>query len=291
MPRLTLPPRIANVAIVGFPFSPAQSDRAHERYQKRDVGFGRPHKLTAHQRQEALSVEGWGSAGGYCETVQRLPADVFKPLVSQEAIHLFPSPEAPHSIFGRSHIAGIVCITGLPTGQSNMPDFDPSSGSLGVDEEVGGTPASTIRAARKIERRRRPLPQPEQSLGDAWILIAFIVVVGLIFVVAAWLLAGSDVPAEREGNANCLLDLHPSSSVPGQCPPREGRSYTCLSNGKLEGNIGECAGRGVLSHSPAERRGVELEFEQESPSSNGRPEILIRKKECAALRWWRTGAI
>jgi len=145
-----------------------------------------------------------------------------------------------------------------------MSDFDPSSVPLGVDEEVGGTPASTIRAARKIERRHHLQPEPEQGLGDAWILIAFIVALGLIFVVAAWLLAGSDVPAEREGNANCLLDLHPSSSVPGQCPPREGRSYTCLSNGKLERNIGECAGSGVLSHTPAERLGVELEFEQPS---------------------------
>ncbi len=51
---------------------------------------------------------------------------------------------------------------------------------------------------------------------------------------------------------------------PGQCPRREGRSYTCLSNGKLERNIGECAGSGVFSHTPAERLGVELEFEQPS---------------------------
>jgi hypothetical protein len=36
------------------------------------------------------------------------------------------------------------------------------------------------------ERRGRPLPQLEQGVGDAWILIAFIVVLGLIFVVAAW---------------------------------------------------------------------------------------------------------
>jgi ABC-type amino acid transport system permease subunit len=67
-----------------------------------------------------------------------------------------------------------------------MPDFDPSSVPMGVDGEVGGTPASTIRAARKIERRGRPLPQPVQGVGDAWILIAFIVALGLIFVVAAW---------------------------------------------------------------------------------------------------------
>ncbi len=91
-----------------------------------------------------------------------------------------------------------------------MSDFDPSSVPLGVDEEVGGTPASTIRAARKIERRGRPLPQPEQGVGDAWILIAFIVALGLIFVVAAWVLAGSDVPAERESNGQGII----ASSTP-----------------------------------------------------------------------------
>ena len=91
-----------------------------------------------------------------------------------------------------------------------MSDFNPSSVPLGVDEEVGGTPASTIRAARKIERRGRPLPQPEQGVGDAWILIAFIVALGLIFVVAAWVLAGSDVPAERESNGQGII----ASSTP-----------------------------------------------------------------------------
>src|SRR2546425_4900021 len=35
---------------------------------------------------------------------------------------------------------------------------------------------------------------------------------------------------------------------------------TCLSSGKLERNIGECAGSGGLSHSPAERL-CELEFD------------------------------
>src|SRR5713101_4813383 len=128
-----------------------------------------------------------------------------------------------------------------------MSDFDPSSVPLGVDEEVGGTPASTIRAARKIERRGRPLPQPEQGVGDAWILIAFIVALGLIFVVAAWVLAGSDVPAERESNGQGIIASSTPTRVrpcPGQCPRREGRSYTCLSNGKLERNIGECAGSG-----------------------------------------------
>jgi len=37
---------------------------------------------------------------------------------------------------------------------------------------------------------------------------------------------------------------------------------------KLEGNIGECAGSGGLSHSPAERLG-ELEFDSQAESSNG----------------------
>ena len=98
-----------------------------------------------------------------------------------------------------------------------MPDFDPSSVPMGVDEEVGDTPASTIRAARKIEQRGRPLPQPEQGVGDAWILIAFIVALGLIFVVAAWVLAGFDVPAERESNGQRII----ASSTPTRvrlCP-------------------------------------------------------------------------
>ncbi len=56
----------------------------------------------------------------------------------------------------------------------------------------------------------RPLPQPEQGVGDAWILIAFIVALGLIFVVAAWVLAGSDVPAERESNGQGII----ASSTP-----------------------------------------------------------------------------
>jgi hypothetical protein len=64
--------------------------------------------------------------------------------------------------------------------------------------------------------------------------------------------------------------------MPGQCPRREGRSYTCLSNGKLERNIGECAGSGVLSHFPAERLGVELEFEQlaEGGDAEDKPDRL-----------------
>ncbi len=66
--------------------------------------------------------------------------------------------------------------------------FNPSSVPMGVDEEVGGTPPGTIRAARKIERRGRPQPQVQQGLGDAWILIGFIVAVGLIFVVVIGIL-------------------------------------------------------------------------------------------------------
>jgi hypothetical protein len=149
-----------------------------------------------------------------------------------------------------------------------MPDFDPSSVPMGVDEEVGDTPPGTISAARKIERRRHPLPQLEQGLGDAWILIAFIVALGLIFVVAAWVLASFDVPAERESNGQGIIASSTPTRVrpcPGQWPCREGRSYTCLSNGKLERNIGECAGSGGLSHSPAVRLG-ELEFDSQAES-------------------------
>ena len=96
-----------------------------------------------------------------------------------------------------------------------MPDFDPSSVPMGVDEEVGDTPPGTISAARKIERRLHPLPQLEQGLGDAWILIAFIVALGLIFVVAAWVLASSDVPAERESNGQGII----ASSTPTRVRP------------------------------------------------------------------------
>ena len=84
---------------------------------------------------------------------------------------------------------------------------------------------------------------------------------------AAWVLTGSDVPAERESNGQGIIASSAPPEffcAPGQCPRREGRSYTCLSNGKLERNIGECAGSGVLSHSPAERLDVEPEFEQKS---------------------------
>jgi hypothetical protein len=79
--------------------------------------------------------------------------------------------------------------------------------------------------------------------------------------VAAWVPASEQVTARD----NCLLDptrIRPLSMS------SEGRSHTCLSN-KLERNIGECAGSGVLSQSPAERLGGELEFEQPSCSSNG----------------------
>ncbi len=60
---------------------------------------------------------------------------------------------------------------------------------MGVDEEVGDTPPSIIRAARGIERRRHHQQQTERGgVGDAWILIEFIVVLGLIFVMAAWIM-------------------------------------------------------------------------------------------------------
>jgi hypothetical protein len=137
---------------------------------------------------------------------------------------------------------------------------------MGVDEEVGGTFPQTLRGARTIERRGRPQPQSEQALDDAWILIAFIIALGLIFVVVAWVLAGSDVPAERANNGRGII----ASSTPTRirpCPgprPQKGGLTQCLSNGKLARNIGECAGSGVLSQSPAEKLGVELEFEYQS---------------------------
>jgi hypothetical protein len=71
-----------------------------------------------------------------------------------------------------------------------MPDFDLSTVPLGVDDEVGDTPLGTIKTAQTIGRRRDPQPPSERGLGDAWILVAFIIVVGLIFVVAAWVFAG-----------------------------------------------------------------------------------------------------
>jgi len=71
-----------------------------------------------------------------------------------------------------------------------IPDFDLSTVPLGVDDEVGDTPLGTIKTAQTIGRRRDPQPPSERGLGDAWILVAFIIVVGLIFVVAAWVFAG-----------------------------------------------------------------------------------------------------
>jgi hypothetical protein len=60
----------------------------------------------------------------------------------------------------------------------------------GVDDEVGDTPLGTIKTAQTIGRRRNPQSPSERGLGDAWILVAFIIVVGLIFVVATWVFAG-----------------------------------------------------------------------------------------------------
>jgi hypothetical protein len=89
--------------------------------------------------------------------------------------------------------------------------------------------------------------------------------------------------------------------VRGQLPPRlppefvrapdtatSRRGLTqCLSNGKSERNIGECAGSGVLSHFPAERLGVELEFEQ--PSSVIERLRTERADQTAAVRLGRKG--
>jgi hypothetical protein len=81
-------------------------------------------------------------------------------------------------------------LASRPTVSRFMPDFDLSTVPLGVDDEVGDTPLGTIKTAQTIGRRRDPQPPSERGLGDAWILVAFIIVVGLIFVVAAWVFAG-----------------------------------------------------------------------------------------------------
>ena len=77
--------------------------------------------------------------------------------------------------------------------------------------------------------------------------------------------------------------------APDSVPRPEGRSYTCLSNGKLKRNIGECAGSGVLSHSPAERLGVELEFEQPSRIAERlRTGLQI---SCMRMIWFRLARV
>jgi hypothetical protein len=59
---------------------------------------------------------------------------------------------------------------------------DPAAAPLGADEEAAGTavPSSAVRAARDLERKRGPnAAREKRSLGAAWVLIGFIVVLAI----------------------------------------------------------------------------------------------------------------
>jgi hypothetical protein len=60
---------------------------------------------------------------------------------------------------------------------------DPAMAPLGTDDEAAGTPPSpaAIALTRRLETHSHQ-PQPQTGLGHAWILIAFIVVLAIVFV-------------------------------------------------------------------------------------------------------------
>jgi len=66
---------------------------------------------------------------------------------------------------------------------------DPASAPLGTDEEAAGTPLAPgdVDAARRVERRGLQQPQPDAGLGDAWILVGFIL--ALFAGVLVWFIA------------------------------------------------------------------------------------------------------
>lgn len=68
---------------------------------------------------------------------------------------------------------------------------DPALAPLGTDEEAAGTPLAyrDIDVARRAERRGLAQPQPDSSVGDAWILIGFIL--ALLAGVLGWLVAAA----------------------------------------------------------------------------------------------------
>jgi hypothetical protein len=68
---------------------------------------------------------------------------------------------------------------------------DPALAPLGTDEEAAGTPLApgAIDAARRAERRGLVQPQPASSVGDAWILIGFIL--ALLAGMVGWLVAAA----------------------------------------------------------------------------------------------------
>jgi len=68
---------------------------------------------------------------------------------------------------------------------------DPALAPLGTDEEAAGTPLAPgdVAAARRAERRGLVQRQPDSSVGDAWILIGFIL--ALLAGVLGWLVAAA----------------------------------------------------------------------------------------------------
>lgn len=68
-----------------------------------------------------------------------------------------------------------------------VPAFDPASAPLGTDEEAAGTPVSAeaLARAREIETSGPwIMPEGEDGLGYAWVLVGFEIAFAAIFIVA-----------------------------------------------------------------------------------------------------------
>ncbi len=67
-----------------------------------------------------------------------------------------------------------------------VPASDPAAAPLGADEEAAGTPASAdaVALARAREKSGPAMPPQRSGPGYAWIVLAMIVVMGIIFVAA-----------------------------------------------------------------------------------------------------------
>jgi len=67
---------------------------------------------------------------------------------------------------------------------------DPAMAPLGTDDEAAGTPPSPadIALTRRLKNSRPTQPAPRTGLGQAWILIAFVIALALAIVAWGFLL-------------------------------------------------------------------------------------------------------
>jgi hypothetical protein len=67
-----------------------------------------------------------------------------------------------------------------------VPASDPAAAPLGADEEAAGTPVSAdaVALARGRERSGPAMPAQRSGPGYAWIVLAIIVIMGVVFVAA-----------------------------------------------------------------------------------------------------------